>query len=83
MEMRQGILVTSGIDIAEHKAAESLYKAIVSKHKDKSPDPKATRGKLIDFLLSDFLEPTLIQPTFLYDYPRDISRWRNPNRAIR
>ena len=26
-----------------------------------------------DFLLSEFLEPTLIQPTFLYDYPRDIS----------
>jgi lysyl-tRNA synthetase class 2 len=37
------------------------------------PDPHATRGKLIDYLLSEFLEPTLIQPTFLYDYPRDIS----------
>ena len=36
-------------------------------------DPKATRGKLIETLLSNFLEPTLIQPTFLYDYPRDIS----------
>jgi lysyl-tRNA synthetase class 2 len=73
LEMRQGILQTSGIDIAEHKTAESLFKAIVKNHKDKSPDPKATRGKLIDFLLSEFLEPTLIQPTFLYDYPRDIS----------
>ncbi len=31
------------------------------------------RGKLIDGLLGDYLEPTLIQPTFLYDYPRDIS----------
>jgi lysyl-tRNA synthetase class 2 len=37
------------------------------------PDPGAPRGKLIDALLSDFLEPTLIQPTFVYDYPRDIS----------
>ncbi len=73
LEMRQGILQTSGIDIAEHRTAESLFKAIIKKHKDKSPDPKATRGKLIDFLLSEFLEPTLIQPTFLYDYPRDIS----------
>jgi len=73
MEMRQGILETSNIDIDEHKDAESLFKAIVAKHKDKSPDPDATRGKLIDFLLSEFLEPTLIQPTFLYDYPRDIS----------
>jgi lysyl-tRNA synthetase class 2 len=73
LEMRQGILEASGIDIAEHKTAEALFKAIVSKHKEKTPDPKATRGKLIDYLLSEFLEPTLIQPTFLYDYPRDIS----------
>ena len=71
--MRQGILETSGIDIDEYKGAESLFKAIVTKHKDKTPDPDATRGKLIDYLLSEFLEPTLIQPTFLYDYPRDIS----------
>jgi len=73
LEMRQGILETSGIDIDEHKDAESLFKAIVTKHKDRTPDPAATRGKLIDYLLSEFLEPTLIQPTFLYNYPRDIS----------
>ncbi len=73
LEMRQGILETSGIDIAEHMDAKSLFKAIVAKHRNHSPDPDATRGKLIDFLVSEFLEPTLIQPTFLYDYPRDIS----------
>jgi lysyl-tRNA synthetase, class II len=71
--MRQGILETSGIDFADYTDAESLFKAIVAKHPEKTPDPHATRGKLIDFLLSEFLEPTLIQPTFLYDYPRDIS----------
>jgi lysyl-tRNA synthetase class 2 len=73
LEMRQGILDTSGIDINEHKDAESLFKAIVAIHKDHTPDPDSTRGKLIDYLLSEFLEPTLIQPTFLYNYPRDIS----------
>jgi lysyl-tRNA synthetase class 2 len=73
LEMRQGILETSGIDIAEHPTAQSLLDAIRSKHPDKAADPHATRGKLIDFLLSEFLEPTLIQPTILYDYPRDIS----------
>jgi lysyl-tRNA synthetase class 2 len=36
-------------------------------------NPKATRGKLIDDLLSHFLEPTFIQPTFVYNYPREIS----------
>ena len=28
---------------------------------------------MIDGLLGDYLEPTFIQPTFLYNYPRDIS----------
>jgi lysyl-tRNA synthetase class 2 len=37
------------------------------------PKAGAPRGKLIDQMVGDFLEPTFIQPTFLYDYPRDIS----------
>ena len=73
LEMRTGILETAGIDTDEYKTAESLFNAIKAKHPGKAPDPKATRGKLIDYLLSEFLEPTLIQPTFLYNYPRDIS----------
>jgi lysyl-tRNA synthetase class 2 len=71
LELRTGLKDITGIDIAEHPAVETLFKAIAKT--GKMPDPKATRGKLIDFLLSEFLEPTLIQPTFLYDYPRDIS----------
>ncbi len=71
LSMRDGILETSGIDINQHPTAESLRKAIA--HLGKETAPGATRGKLIDFLVSEFLEPTLIQPTFLYDYPRDIS----------
>jgi lysyl-tRNA synthetase, class II len=73
LEMRDGILETSGIDIAGHKTGEDLFKAIKAKHPNKMADSHATRGKLIDFLLGEFLEPTLIQPTFLYNYPRDIS----------
>jgi lysyl-tRNA synthetase class 2 len=30
-------------------------------------------GKLIDTLIGDYVEKELIAPTFLYDYPRDIS----------
>jgi lysyl-tRNA synthetase class 2 len=71
LEMRQGLLETSGIDIAAHPDAASLHKALLKA--GKHPDAHATRGKLIDFMLSEFLEPTLIQPTFLYNYPRDIS----------
>ncbi|MGE5249532.1 MAG: lysine--tRNA ligase [Bacteroidota bacterium] len=73
LQMRQGILETSGIDFAQYKTAAELFKAIRERHPDRTPDPLAPRGKMIDFLLSEFLEPSLIQPTLLYDYPRDIS----------
>ena len=71
LELRQGLLNTSGIDIAMYPTARDLSAAMKSKGIE--PKPGETRGKLIDQLLSDFLEPTLIQPTFLYDYPRDLS----------
>ena len=71
LSLGQGLKEASGIDIAEYPDAAALYRAITKA--GKTPDAKATRGKLIDFLLSEFLEPRLIQPTFLYDYPRDIS----------
>jgi len=73
LDMRTGILETANIDIEKHRTAGELFEAIKESHPDQAPDPGATRGKLIDFLLSEYLEPTLIQPTFLYNYPRDIS----------
>ena len=36
-------------------------------------DPNKDRGRLIDELLSTFVEPHLVQPTILYDYPLDMS----------
>jgi lysyl-tRNA synthetase class 2 len=71
LSMRQGLLDTAGIDIDAHLTSESLEAAM--RQKGMKPKPGQPRGKLIDALLSDTLEPTLIQPTFLYDYPRDIS----------
>lgn len=71
MNLSEGLAEMTGIDINEHPNAQSLGAAM--RAKGLNVDPKATRGKLIDALLGDFLEPNLIQPTFLYDYPRDIS----------
>jgi lysyl-tRNA synthetase class 2 len=71
IELHQALLEASGIDIAEYSDAKSL--AATLKKAGKKPAPDATRGKLIDGMIGDFLEPNIIQPTFLYDYPRDIS----------
>jgi lysyl-tRNA synthetase class 2 len=71
MELNEGLLEMTGIDIDQHPTAESLAKAM--RERGMEADPSMARGKLIDALLSDHLEPKLIQPTFLYNYPRDIS----------
>jgi lysyl-tRNA synthetase class 2 len=69
--LSDGLLEMAGIDISQHETSESLAEAM--RAKGLQPDPQSTRGKLIESLLGNFLEPNLIQPTILYDYPRDIS----------
>lgn len=71
VRMRDGLLERTGIDIDALLTAEELAEAM--RQKGLQPDPKAPRGKLIDSLVGDFLEPTLLQPTFMCDYPRDIT----------
>lgn len=71
MELRDGLIELAGIDIAEHPTADTLAQAM--RRRGIEIKPGTPRGKLIDALMSDYIEPELIQPTFLYDYPRDIS----------
>ena len=71
MKLSDGLHEMAGIDIEAYPTAESLAEAM--RQKDLQPDPASTRGKLIDSLIGNFLEPNLIQPTIVYDYPRDIS----------
>jgi len=71
LQIRQGLIDQAGIDIQQYPDAESL--AAVMKEKKIDFKPGVSRGKLINTLLETYLEPIMIQPTFLYDYPRDIS----------
>lgn len=38
-----------------------------------SLDPKISNGKIIDEIFGEFVEPKLIQPTFITDYPTEMS----------
>lgn len=69
--LRDAIREMSGIDYVEHPTAEQLEKTM--REKGIELPPELPWGKLIEKLLGDFVEPTLIQPTIIYDYPRDIS----------
>jgi lysyl-tRNA synthetase class 2 len=69
--LREAILEATGIDYERFPDAESLYEAI--RAIGGSSERKATRGKLIDPILINYVERQLIQPTFLYDYPAEVS----------
>ena len=69
--LRQAILDVTGIDYVQYPTAEALGKVIAAQGLPVKPG--ATWGYLIDQSLLDAVEKTLIQPTFVCDYPRDIS----------
>jgi lysyl-tRNA synthetase class 2 len=71
LTLREAILEHSEIDFEAHPDAESLRRTMAGLGVE--APATAGRGKLIDELLSTFVEPKLIQPTFLLDYPVELS----------
>jgi lysyl-tRNA synthetase class 2 len=69
--LRDAIRDITGIDYDTCPDAESLHRAIVEM--GGTPERKSSWGKLIDPTLINYVEPHLIQPTFLYDYPLEVS----------
>ncbi len=67
--LRDAILEHSGVDFRAHPDRDSLVAAIG----DKLETEGRTWPQLVDDLLSTFVEPTLQQPTFLFDYPVELS----------
>ena len=76
ISFRDAIREASGIDIAEHPTREALAAAI-------GTEPAADEGwgKLVDGLLSKHVEPGLIQPTFVIDYPVELSPFAKSHRS--
>ncbi len=69
LSLRAAIAEHAGVDYADHPDAASLRAAAAGA--GLSPDPHWNRGKVMDELLTAFVEPRLQQPTFLVDYPTD------------
>jgi lysyl-tRNA synthetase class 2 len=73
--LREAIRERTGIDIAEHPTREALAAAMGGE-----PDPAEGWGKLVDGLLSKSVEPELVQPTFVLDYPVELSPFAKAHR---
>ena len=71
LSLREELHRRSGIDIEDYPDAESLTR--VSLDLGLEPGPREARGRLIDKMLSVYVEPHLVQPSFLIDYPEDMS----------
>ncbi|MDP6549723.1 MAG: lysine--tRNA ligase [Dehalococcoidia bacterium] len=71
VSLREELVDCSGIDIYEFPGDTSLAAEAVRRGLEAAP--RQSRGRLVDQLISTFVEPHLIQPTFLLDYPVEMS----------
>ena len=61
-----------GVDFNTIDSDEEAVK-VAKEHNVEVPAGKETRGNIIALFFDEFVEKTLIQPTFIYDYPIEIS----------
>lgn len=71
LPLREALIEKCGVDFMDYSDADSLRARMVKM--GMQVDPLKDRGRLIDELLSTFVEPELKQPTFLIDYPIEMS----------
>jgi len=69
--MRDAILEKTGIDIYADDSFDALNTRI--EEKNLRVEPQINWGKLVEKIFSTYVEPGLIAPTFIIDFPTDIS----------
>ena len=79
VKLRDAIHEKTGIDVLENRDKDSLIAA--AKDKGIELDPSESWPQLVDELLSKYVEPDLIQPTFVMDYPVELSPFAKDHRS--
>jgi lysyl-tRNA synthetase class 2 len=74
--LREAIMDRTGLDLAAHPSREALAAAI-----ETEPGPGEGWGKLVDRVLSKLVEPELQDPTFVLDYPIELSPFAKTHRS--
>lgn len=70
--MIDSIKEASGVDFNKIETDEEAVKIAKEKNVE-IPKGKETRGHIISLFFDEFVEKTLVQPTFIYDYPVEVS----------
>ena len=68
---REALLEHTGIDYTQHREVDDLR--VIARERGVEAAAGASWGTVLDELMSEFVEPKLIQPTFLLDYPAELS----------
>ncbi|TMK39503.1 MAG: lysine--tRNA ligase [Actinobacteria bacterium] len=80
--LREAIAERTGIDVLEHRDRGALVAAIEGAGLDLAVSER-TWPQLVDDLLTKMVEPTLQEPTFVLDYPVELSPFAKAHRSQR
>lgn len=72
ISMIDSIKEVTGIDFNTINTDEEAVK-LAKERNIEIPNGKETRGNVISLFFDEYVEKTLVQPTFIYDYPIEIS----------
>jgi lysyl-tRNA synthetase class 2 len=78
--LRDAIHEGTGIDVLELRDRDALAAAIAASGSD-MPTDGLTWPELVDDLFSKVVEPTLVAPTFVIDFPKEISPLAKDHRS--
>ena len=77
--LREAILDETGVDVLAHRDRDAIVAA--ASERGIELDPTETWPRLVDDLLSKHVEPKLTRPTFVLDYPVELSPFAKHHRS--